>query len=208
MTPADTVFKRALGRFDNLPPHEQVIWDDMQVQVLRAVATEFLKHRGVALIGDPSLVEYAIDRACGEIAPVWVPLLEGEGKPKRGRPQVDYNTRIIYAAAFSLFTAEGKSHSAAAKQAAQFLGEPATKDRVEKNLKAWLRKASAAVAARGGCPKLRRFLWDTLFVVADELRAIASELEADRAAEVARRKSSRHVSFIGAAPPRSLSSPK
>jgi len=208
MTGADTVFKRAKERFDNLPPHEQVAWDDIQAKVLRAVAAEYLKHRGVTLIGDPSLVEYAIDQACGEIAPVWVPLLEGEGKPQRGRPQVDYNTRIIYAAAFSLFTTEGKSHSAAAKQAAQFLGAPATKDRVEKNLKAWLRKASAAVHARGGCPKLRRFLWDTLFAVAEELRVIAADLEAERAAEAARRKSSRHISFIGAAAPRSLPSPK
>uniref|UniRef100_UPI00289B9037 hypothetical protein n=1 Tax=Shinella sp. TaxID=1870904 RepID=UPI00289B9037 len=131
-------------------------------------------------------------------------LLEGERKPKRGRPQVDHNTRIIYAAAFSLFTAEGTSHSAAAKQAAQFLGKPATKDRVEKNLKAWLRKASAAVRARGGCPKLRRFLWDTLFAVAEELTVLAAELDAERTAEAARRKSSRHASFIGAAPPRSL----
>lgn len=196
MRSGDTVFTRALDRFDNLPPHEQVVWDDMQAQVLRAVATEFLKYRGVVLVGDPSLVEYAIDRACEEIAPVWVPMLEGWTEPKRGRPQVDYNTRIIYAAAFSLFTADGKSHSAAAKQAAQFLGEPATKDRVEKNLKAWLRKASAAVAARGGCPKLRRFLWDTLFVVADELRSIAAELEAERAAEASRRKSNRHVSLL------------
>mgnify|MGYP001176816107 CR=1 FL=1 len=205
---SDTVFKRARDRFDNLPPHEQVIWDDMQAQVLRAVATEFLKHRGVVLVGDPSLVEYAIDRASDEIAPAWVPLLEGENKPKRGRPQVDYNTRIIYAAAFSLFFTEGSSKSAAAKQAAQFLGEPATKDRVEKNLNAWLRKASAAVRARGGCPKLRSFLWDTLFVVAEELTVIAADLEADRATEAARRKSSRHISFIGAAAPRSLPSPK
>ncbi|MCD1265516.1 hypothetical protein B5M44_20765 [Shinella sumterensis] len=208
MKPADTVFQRAQRRFDTLPPHEQDAWDDMQAKVLRAVATEYLKHQGVMLIGDPSLVEYAIDQACGEIAPVWVPLLEGEGKPKRGRPQVDHNTRIIYAAAFSIFFTEGSSTSAAAKQAAQFLGEPATKDRVEKNLKAWLHKASAAVRARGGCPKLRRFLWDTLFVVADELRIIATDLEQERAAEAARRKSSRHISFIGEAAPRSLPSPK
>lgn len=208
MTAGDTVFKRAKERFDNLQPHEQDAWDDIRAQVLRAVAAGYLKHRGVTLIGDPSLVEYAIDQACGEIAPVWVPLLKGEGKPQRGRPQVDHNTRIIYAAAFSLFTTEGKSCSAAARQAAQFLGAPATKDRVEKNLRAWLRKASAAVRAQGGCQKLRRFLWDTLFVVAEELRVIAAELEAERAAEASRRKTARHISFIGAAPPHSLPPPK
>ncbi|WP_312418947.1 hypothetical protein, partial [Shinella sp.] len=65
MKPADTVFQRAKERFDNLPPHEQDAWDDMRAKVLRAVATEFLRHRGVVLVGDPSLVEYAIDRACG-----------------------------------------------------------------------------------------------------------------------------------------------
>lgn len=208
MRPVDTVFQRAKERFGNLPPHEQDAWDDMRAKVLRAVATEYLKHRGVVLIGDPSLVEYAIDQACGAIAPVWVPLLEGEAEPKRGRPPVDHNTRTIYAAALVMFTGDGVSNSAAAKQAAQFLGAPATKDRVEKNFNAWRRKATEALTARDGCPELRRVLTNALFLVADELRVIAAELEAERTAEAARRKSSRHISFIGATAPRSLPSPK
>ncbi len=204
MKPADTVFKRALDKLNTRTPDEEAFWAEQEAKVLRTVATNLMQENGVVLVGHPSLVEYAIDRACDEIAPYWTPMFQGEPQRKRGRPPVDYNTRSIYAAALVMFAGEGVSTSAAAKQAAQFLGEPATKDRCEKNFNAWRRITSKTVHARGGCQKLRDAFVHLLFRLADDLKSIAAELEAERAAEALRRKSGRHVSFIGATPNGSL----
>ncbi|MBC2773695.1 hypothetical protein H6M51_12545 [Rhizobium sp. AQ_MP] len=204
MKPADTVFKRALDKLNTRTPDEEAFWAEEEAKVLRTVAANLMQENGVVLVGHPSLVEYAIDRACDEIAPYWTPMFQGEPQRKRGRPPVDYNTRSIYAAALVMFAGNGVSNSAAAKQAAQFLGEPATKDRCEKNFNAWRRITSQIVKARGGCQKLRDAFAYSLFTIADDLKSIAAELEAERAAEALRRKSGRHVTFIGATPNASL----
>lgn len=204
MKPADTVFKRAVARFKSVSPHEQQRLDEFRSAYVRNLAIQFLKDRGVVLIGHPSLVEYAIAEASVLMAEVHKAGLEGKRVRKRGRPLTDPVTVNIYIAAHAIFHQESVSVAAAAKQAAKFLGEPATKDRVEKGRKRWLAEASAWLVATNGGDITRQFLASVVGSNMNELKRIAAELKADQAAEAARRRSARFAPFIGAAPTRSL----
>jgi hypothetical protein len=208
MRPADTVFKRAVERFKNLSDEKKQRVAEYRTACVRDLAIEALKDRGVILLGHPSLIEYAVSQECVLTAKVHEAAFEGKTARRRGRPPVNPVVLNIYAAALALFEHEGVSVASAAKQAARFLGEPATKDRVEKGRKHWLETASVFLAITDGSEITREFLTRLVASNASELKRIAAELEADQAAEAARRRSARFAPFIGATEPRKVASPK
>lgn len=208
MKPADTVFTRALDRFKNRSADEERRLDEYNRACARRLATEDLKDRGVVLIGHPSLIEYAVALESVRVAEAQKAKLEGKTVRKRGRPPVDPIAVDIYNAALALFLEDGVSIAAASKQAAKFLGEPATKDRIEKGHKRWLDTASDYLIFTNGSEITCEALTLQVFYLASELKRIAVELEADKAAEAARRKSARFAPFFGATDARKVASPK
>ncbi|WLS07527.1 hypothetical protein Q9314_15265 [Shinella sumterensis] len=208
MKPADTVMRRALDRFKNLSEEEKQRLAAYRAACVRDLAVEALKDHGVVLIGHPSLIEYAVSQECVLTAKVHEAAFEGKAARKRGRPAVDPVVLNIYTAALAIFEQEGVSVAAAAKQAAKFLGEPATKDRVEKGRKRWLETASVFLTLTNGSETTREFLTRLVASNVNELKRIAAELDADKAAEADRRRSARFTNFIGATEPRKVASPK
>lgn len=205
---ADTVFNRAVDRFKSRSADEERRLDEYKRACARSLAIEDLKDRGVVLIGHPSLIEYAVAQESVLVAEAQKATLEGKTARKRGRPAVDPIALNIYVAALAIFEQEGVSVAAAAKQAARFLGEPATKDRVEKGRKRWLDTASVFLTLTNGSEITREFLARLVASNGNELKRIAAELEADKAAEAARRKSARFAPFFGATDARKVASPK
>lgn len=208
MKPSDSVFNRALARFKNRSADDEQRLDEYKRACARRLAIEDLKDRGVVLMGHSSLIEYAISQESVRVAEAQKALLEGKTTRKRGRPAVDPIAVAIYNAAIALFLQDGVSVAAAAKQAAKFLGEPATKDRIEKGHKRWLDTASDFLTFTSRSEITREFLAFHVFYLASELKRIAVELEADKAAEAARRKSARFAPFFGATDARKVASPK
>lgn len=205
---ADTVFNRALDHFKNRSTDEEQRLDEYRSACARSMAIEALKDRGVILIGHPSLIEHAISQESALVAEARKASLEDKTARKRGRPPVDPIAVDIYNAALALFLEDGVSVAAAAKQAAKFLGEPATKDRIEKGHKRWLDTASDFLIFTNLSEVTRVFLTRHVFYRASELRRIAAELEADKSAEAARRRSARFAPFFGATDARKVASPK
>jgi len=208
MKPADTVFNRAVDRFKNRSADEEQRFEEYRRACARSLAIEDLKDRGVVLIGHPSLIEHAISRESALVAEARKASLEGNTARKRGRPTVDPVVLNIYTAALAIFQQEGVSVAAAAKQAARFLGDPATKDRVEKGRKRWLETAADFLTLTNGSEITREFLTWHVAGIGNELKRIAAEMEADKAAEAARRKSARFAPFFGASDARKVASPK
>lgn len=208
MKPADTVFTRALGHFKNRSADEEQRLEEYRSACARSLAIEALKDRGVVLIGHPSLIEHAISQESVLVAASRKVAFEGKTDRKRGRPAVDPVVLNIYTAALAIFQQEGVSVAAAAKQAARFLGEPATKDKLEKARKRWLETAADFLALTQGSEITREFLTRLVASNGRELKRIAAELEADKAAEAARRRSARFASFFGATDARKVASPK
>lgn len=204
MSAPETLLRRAQREFSMLTDDSAKALAKWKVDIVRAVTIQFLQENGVVLVGDNTLVEYAIDRASTDVAVARDLLVNTKAKRKRGRPPVDFETLTIYAAAHWIFMDQGVSNAAAARKAAQFLGEPATKDRVEKGTKGWLRVASKILTVGGGEEKVRKFLLQTVSDTAFDLARISGELAAEKRAEAARRKSARHAAFNGAASAASL----
>lgn len=188
---ADTVFNRALDRFKSRSADEEQRLDEYRSACARSMAIETLKDRGVVLIGHPSLVEHAISQESALVAEARKASIEGKTARKRGRPAVDPVVLNIYVAALAIFEQEGVSVAAAAKQAARFLGDPATKDRVEKGRKRWLETAADFLALTNGSEITCEFLTRLVASNGNELKRIAAEVEADKAAEAARRRLAR-----------------
>ncbi|WP_315918640.1 hypothetical protein [Mesorhizobium sp. SP-1A] len=199
--------QRALREFKKATPERIEAAGQYRAEWLRNLAIRFLPAHGVKLIGDPSLVEFTIGRVTCDFSDA-VKIAEDEAASrKRGRPANDLDTNMIYAAAVTL-QADGLSIAEAARRAAKFLGAPATKDRVEKGLKAFLRWGGGVreAASRTGedVERASYFVIWLLTTTRFELTRFAKEIAAEKAEAEARRKFGRHVSFIGATPRASL----
>lgn len=200
----ETVMQRAL--------REAAIWTEEDAEGyarwerawFRDMAVSFLQDQGVKLLGDATLVEWAIDRATGDFE--MAHRLSNENAQRRpGRPSNSLDVNRIYTAAF-LAQDHGLSRRQQTLRAARMLGAPATKDRVEKGLRAYLRATAVMASCVPADREHRVFDFMIELVVGEKRRLlrIVDELANEKALTASRRYADRHATFFGAASGASL----
>ncbi|TPM31453.1 hypothetical protein [Mesorhizobium sp. B2-3-4] len=188
MTAAPSLLERAIVALDA----PSGILDFFRPDVVRQMTVEMLKAQGCALTGDAATVERLIGHEM-ILVTEWLLQWEQSFTPKRrGRPELSFVQRAIYAAALYRFAGQPN----AAAQAARWLGSPATKSRVEKSGKLFLRTMSIAFASRA-IPKERALQATAEIVLGlqQELDRLANGLAIERTDQALRRKSARFVPF-------------
>ncbi|RWG08267.1 hypothetical protein [Mesorhizobium sp.] len=188
---AQSLLQRALTDLDRGPEDIVELFGPARV---REIATAMLRATGCALDGSPTDVERLIKYATEVDVEPWLREWRESFEPDcRGRPRTDLSEIVIYAAARHRF---GGEHRNPAGLAAKWLGEPATKDKVEKREKRFRRIFSRVYALAGlsraeAAERSARILLDVII----DLEKLDAKMAAERAATVRAKKDARHGSF-------------
>jgi hypothetical protein len=154
---------------------------------IREMAAKRLHAEGVDLIGAPSLVERMLTRE-GEVivADLCLWLEELQALTKSGRPSNGCIHNFILTAAYHTCISAGLRKTEARRAAAKRLGNPITKDKVEKAEKALLRDSSRAFASLPG-DKAIEIVASIVMTIQDELTKIEARLQ-DKGAALRKRR--------------------
>ncbi|RUV42701.1 MULTISPECIES: hypothetical protein [unclassified Mesorhizobium] len=189
---AQSLLQRALTDLDRGPEDIVELFGPGNV---RDLAIAMLSASGCALDGSPADVERLVKYATEVDVEPWLrEWRKSFGPANLGRPRTDLFEIVIYAAARHRF---GGEHRNPAALAAKWLGEPATKDKVEKREKRFRRIFSHAYVAYAGLSRAEaaehsaRILLDVIL----DLEKLDAKMAAERVATSHAKRDSRHAPF-------------
>ncbi|RWH18177.1 MAG: hypothetical protein EOQ75_22005 [Mesorhizobium sp.] len=188
---AQSLLQRALTDLDRGPHDIVELFGSAKVREITVAA---LRGTGCKLEGDTETVERLIEYATRFVIEPWLREWRGSFEPANlGRPRTDLFEIVIYAAARHRF---GGEHRNPAALAAKWLGEPATKDKVEKREKRFRRIFSRVYALAGlsraeAAEQSARILLDVIL----DLEKLDAKMAAERAATSRAKRDARHGSF-------------
>lgn len=183
-----TLLQRALTDLDRGPPDLVALFGPAKI---RELTVDWLRADGCGLTGDDATVERLIAYATPEVVNALLELERSSTPTRKGRPRNDIFDMTIYAAAYFKFVGEAKR----AARAARWLGAPATKDRVDRNMRRFIQSLHIAYSAIGAPEKMFEAAMSIVLEAQGDLEKLERKIEAERRAESARRKSSRFSSF-------------
>jgi hypothetical protein len=179
MSESPSLYETAMAELDvDVTPGEyiQMLGPDR----IREKAAECLWAEGVEIASSPSLVNWALDRKCEEVvSDLYQWLEELQARTKRGRPQNGVLHNLILVAAYSTARSAGHGKTEARRAAAKRLGEPITKDKVERAEKLLLRDAGRAFASVSK-ERAIEIIASQVMTVQAELARIEEGMEAER----------------------------
>ncbi|MER8374412.1 hypothetical protein [Mesorhizobium sp. M1406] len=161
---------------------------------VREITIAALKATGCALESDPETVERLIGYAAKVDVEPWLREWQKSSEPaSQGRPRTDLFETIIYTAALYRFRGTIRNPAAVA---AKWLGEPATKDKVEKRDQKFRRIFARVYEHVGlsraiGVERPAQLLLDVIL----DLERLDAKMAAERAAGARAKKTTRHASF-------------
>ncbi|ESY92698.1 hypothetical protein [Mesorhizobium sp. LNHC209A00] len=186
-----SLLRRALTDLDRGPDDIVELLGPARV---RDVTMSALRDDGCKLEGDTATVERLIEYATKFVVEPWLREWRQSFEPANlGRPHTDLFEIVICAAALHRFRADNRNPAALA---ARWLGEPATKDKVEKREKKFRRIFSHVYAYAGlsraeSAERSARLVLDVIL----DLEAIETKMTAEHAAASSAKRNTRHGSF-------------
>ncbi|QPC90005.1 hypothetical protein [Mesorhizobium sp. INR15] len=187
---ARTLMQRALT---DLPRGPEDIVELFGPAHVRDITIQILQGVGCKLDGDTMSVELLIQYARQvDVEPRLRQWRRSFERPHRGRPPTDLFDATIYAAARNRFR-HVKNGAAAA---AEWLGLPATKDRVEKGDKLFRRLMPRAYAGVGLTRDVALLSAARIIIdITKDLEALAEKMSQERAAASRAKRTGRHAAF-------------
>ncbi|MER9758469.1 hypothetical protein [Mesorhizobium sp. M0138] len=188
---AQSLLQRALVALDRGPEDIVELFGPDRVQ---EIAAAMLRGRGCKLDGSPADVEHLVGYAMKTDVEPWLREWRKSFEPsKSGRPTTDLFEIVLYTAALYRFKGKAKNP---AGTAAKWLGEPATKDKVEKRDKKFRRIFGGAYEKVGlsralGVERSAELLLDVIL----DLEKLDVAMADERAAGLRAKKTTRHASF-------------
>ncbi|RWF36873.1 hypothetical protein [Mesorhizobium sp.] len=188
---AQSLLQRALTDLDRGPEDIVELFGPAN---LRDIAIAMLQATGCALDGSPADVERLVKYAIEVDVEPWLREWRKSFEPANlGRPRTELFEIVIYAAARHRF---GGEHRNPAALAAKWLGEPATKDKVEKREKRFRRIFSRVYAFAGlsraeAAEHAARILLDVIL----DLEKLDAKMAAERAVTSRAKRDGRHAPF-------------
>ena len=187
---AQSLLQRALVDLERSPDDIVELFGSAGV---REITIAMLNGVGCKLDGDTKTVELLIQYASEVDVEPWLrEWRKSFERPNRGRPPTDLFDITIYAAALSRFY----HVKGAAAAAAEWLGAPATKDRVEKNAKLFRKVMSKAYLGVGLTPEVAVLSAARIIVeVIADLEALDARMAEEHAAAARAKRTTRHASL-------------
>ncbi|MER9950218.1 hypothetical protein [Mesorhizobium sp. M0047] len=167
---------------------------------VREITIAALKATGCALESDPETVERLVGYATKIDVEPWLRTWQKSFEPaSQGRPRTDLFETVIYTAALYRFRGTIRNPAAAA---ARWLGEPATKDKVEKRDQKFRRIFGRVYEHVGlsrsvGVERSAKLLLEVI----SNLEKLDAKMADERAAGLRAKKTARHASFSARLPP-------
>lgn len=196
---AQSLLQRALTDLDRGPEDIVELFGPANVRDITVAA---LRGTGCKLEGDTETIERLIEYTTQFLIEPWLREWRQSFEPdNRGRPRTDLFEIVIYAAARHRF---GGDHRNPAALAAKWLGEPATKDKVEKREKRFRRIFSRVYAFAGlsraeAAEHSARILLDVIL----DLEKLDAKMVDERATASRAKRDGRHASFSARRQPQS-----
>lgn len=196
---AQSLLQRALTDLDRGPEDIVELFGPARVREITVAA---LRGTGCKLEGDTETVERLIKYATEVDVEPWLREWRKSFEPgNRGRPRTDLFEIVICAAALYRFRGKVKKPAGVA---AEWLGEPATKEKVEKRDKAF-RRIFGRVYDQIGVPRavgLERSA-ELLFDVIVDLEKLDAKIADEHAAASRAKRDARHAPFSARREPQS-----